>query len=237
MGQHGAELPGRGSGLLAALVLGGPARPLHCPPEVGTPPLSSPPGVETAPQALFMHWGPAGPGGEQGESLAEAQGLTSVGSQGGHCWEGDPWFTFQGTPSFLPLPQPGPQRAGRTPRFSHCRRTWPASPWCGHSSWDPPSTLHTLLPGRKYENAIPTVINMMNLLCRLPRKIPFRGGDGCAPGALQGGHPPATRPGEIDGHPWEVTRPCLHSVSQTMWFCLKPLRLFQRLHGSGQLSS
>ena len=169
--------------------------------------------------------------------MAEAQGLTSVGSQGGHCWEGDPWFTFQGTSSFLPLPQPGPQRAGRTPRFSHCRRTWPASPWCGHSSWDPPSTLHTLLPGRKYENAVPTVINMMNLLCRLPRKIPFRGGDGCAPGALQGGHPPATRPGEIDGHPWEVTRPCLHSVSQTMWFCLKPLRLFQRLHGSGQLSS
>lgn len=59
------------------------------------------------------------------------------------------------------------------------------------------------------------------------------------PGALQGGacHPPATRPGEIDGHPREETRPCLHSVNQVMWFYLKPLQLFQRLHSSGQLFS
>lgn len=63
-------------------------------------------------------------------------------------------------------------------------------------------TLHPLPPGRKYENAVPAMINMMNLLCRLPRKIPFRGGDGCTPGTLRRGacHPPATRPREIDGH-------------------------------------
>ena len=218
---------------------GDPARLLHCPPEVGTPPLSGPPSVETASQPLFIHRGLAGPGGEHGESLAEAQGPTSVGSQGGHCWEGDPQFTYPGKPSFLPLPQPGPQCAGQTPRFSRCWRTQPASTWRGLSSWDPPSTLHPLPPGRKYENAVPAVINMMNLLCRLPRKIPFRGGDGCAPGTLRRGacHPPLQPVPEKLMGTWEVTRPPLHSVNQTTWFYLKCLQLFQRLHGSRQLSS
>lgn len=201
MGQHGAELPGRGSGASGCSGPGGPCSATPLSSRSGDPALEqpswcgdSPPGPVYASGSSRAWWGGRGEFGQSpGSDLCGEPGRTLLG--------GGPMVHIPGKALFPSTSSAWAPACWADPRFSHCRRTWPASTWCGHCSWDPSSTLHTLPPGRKYENAVPTVINMMNLLCRLPRKIPFRGGDGCAPGALRVATPLQPIPEKLMGTP------------------------------------